>query len=66
MTQELVVTGTRILNEYDSPRQARERIRGWFTFYNTKRPHQSLDYPTPWEVLSKGEKTKPLKNRTKD
>ena len=54
------------LNEYDTPRQARERIRDWFTFYNTKRPHQSLDYQTPWEVLSEGEKTKPLRNRTKD
>ena len=27
------------LNEYDTPRQARERIRDWFNFYNTKRPH---------------------------
>ncbi|MHB1747416.1 MAG: integrase core domain-containing protein [Leptospirillum sp.] len=44
------------LNEYDSPRHARERIRDWFVFYNTKRPHQSLDYQTPWEVLSKGNK----------
>ncbi len=42
------------LHEYDSPRHARERIRDWFTFYNTKRPHQSLDYRTPWEVLKKG------------
>ena len=40
------------LNEYDTPRQARERIRDWFHFYNTKRPHQSLDYKTPWEVLT--------------
>ena len=54
------------LNEYDTPRQARERIRDWFTFYNAKRPHQSLDYQTPWEVLSEREKTKPLRDRTKD
>jgi len=44
------------LNEYDTPRQARERIRDWFTFYNARRPHQSLDYQTPWEILSEGEK----------
>ena len=52
--------------QYDSPRQARERIRDWFIFYNTKRPHQSLDDQTPWEVLSEGEQTKPLGNRTQD
>ena len=54
------------LNEYDTPRQARERIRDWFIFYNTKRPHPPLDDPTPWEVLSEGEKTNPPRNRTKD
>ena len=41
------------LNEYASPREARERITAWFQFYNTERPHQSLDYRTPWEVLNK-------------
>ncbi len=40
------------LNEYASPREARERINAWFQFYNTERPHQSLDYRTPWEVLT--------------
>ncbi|AKS23125.1 integrase [Leptospirillum sp. Group II 'CF-1'] len=44
------------LNEYDTPRQARDRIRAWFAFYNTKRPHQSLDYRTPWEVLTENRK----------
>ena len=48
------------LNEYDSPRQARERIREWFAFYNTRRPHQSLEYQTPWEVLQKGNKEQRL------
>jgi putative transposase len=47
------------LNEYDSPRQARARIQAWFKFYNTKRPHQSLDYQTPWEVLSEGNQSRP-------
>ena len=55
-----------IQSEYNTPRQTRERIRDWFIFYNAKRRHQSLDYPTPWEVLSEREQTRPLGNRTKD
>ena len=39
------------LHEYQSPKEARERIQSWFTFYNRERPHQSLGYKTPWEVL---------------
>ncbi len=54
------------LNEYDTPRQARERIRDWFNFYNTKRPHQSLDHKTPWEVLSKGGKPRLIETKKKD
>ena len=54
------------LNEYDTPRQARERIRDWFRFYNTKRPHQSLDYKTPWEILSEGGKSGPTETGKKD
>ena len=46
------------LNEYASPRQARDRIQNWFLFYNTQRPHQSLDYRTPFEVLQEGLKNK--------
>ncbi|EAY56986.1 MAG: probable integrase [Leptospirillum rubarum] len=40
------------LNEYDSPRQARDRIHKYFEFYNHQRPHQSLDYRTPSEFLT--------------
>jgi len=40
------------LNEYETPRQARERIHAYFEFYNHQRPHQSLGYRTPWEVLN--------------
>ena len=42
------------LNAYDSPRQARERIRTWFQFYNNQRPHQSLEYRTPLEAFQEG------------
>lgn len=37
------------LHEYVSPRQAREGINKYLNFYNTKRPHQALDYRTPAE-----------------
>jgi putative transposase len=38
------------LNEYTSPRQARQRVGDYLDFYNHRRPHQSLDYRTPAEV----------------
>lgn len=38
------------LHEYTSPRQAREGINRYLKFYNTRRPHQALDYRTPAEV----------------
>jgi len=40
------------LNDYDSPRQARQGIGQYLTFYKYERPHQSLDYFTPAEVYS--------------
>lgn len=41
------------LNEYDSPREARERLGGYLSFYNEERPHQSLGYRTPAEMYAK-------------
>lgn len=35
------------LHAYDSPREARDGIGRYFTFYNTERPHQALGYQTP-------------------
>ena len=40
------------LKDYDSPREARQGIGNYLTFYNYERPHQSLDYLTPAEVYS--------------
>jgi len=40
------------LNEYTSPREARERLKRYFEYYNYERPHQSLGYITPTEVYS--------------
>ncbi len=42
------------LNEYLSPRQAREGLRRYFEFYNNLRPHQALGYRTPAEVYREG------------
>ena len=38
------------LNDYETPRQARQRLTHYLAFYNERRPHQSLDYRTPAEV----------------
>lgn len=38
------------LHEYESPRQARQQLTTYLSFYNEQRPHQSLAYRTPAEV----------------
>ena len=38
------------LNEYASPREAREGLRAYLSFYNERRLHQALDDRTPAEV----------------
>ena len=38
------------LNEYLTPRQARQGLTTYFQLYNYERPHQSLDYLTPAEL----------------
>jgi len=38
------------LQEYTSPRQARNSLTGYLDFYNYKRPHQSLGYQTPAQI----------------
>jgi len=38
------------LYAYDSMTEARQRLKGYFKCYNTRRPHQSLDNKTPDEV----------------
>lgn len=38
------------LKEYGSPREARQELSAYLTFYNQERPHQSLGYKTPADV----------------
>jgi putative transposase len=38
------------LNDYQSVSHGRERLAGYFPFYNTERPHQALAYRTPTQV----------------
>jgi len=42
------------LRDYADAEEARERLRGYFRFYNVERPHQSLGYRTPAEVYFAG------------
>lgn len=39
--------------DYSYPREARNGINQYITYYNHRRPHQSLDYLTPAEVYRK-------------
>jgi putative transposase len=38
------------LQDYQSVPEARAGLANYFQYYNTKRPHQALDYKTPYEV----------------
>jgi putative transposase len=38
------------IKEYSTPRELRLGMNEFFTKYNTRRPHQSLNYKTPAEV----------------
>jgi putative transposase len=42
------------LNEYRSPRDARQGLGHFITFYNEERPHHSLGYHTPAAVYTTG------------
>jgi putative transposase len=38
------------LRDYQTVREVRSGLEAYFRYYNTERPHQSLDYKTPYEV----------------
>ncbi len=40
------------LNDYRTPRDARQGLAGYLTCYNTVRPHQALGYATPAAVYT--------------
>jgi putative transposase len=40
------------LKAYQDGREAKISLGNYFRFYNTGRPHQSLDYKTPAEVYA--------------
>ncbi len=47
------------LKRYENPLEAYHALTSYFTFYNTQRPHQSLNYQTPAEVFFSTQKTLP-------
>ena len=42
------------LKAYESVAEARARIAAYLRFYNSERPHQTLDYRTPAQVFEEG------------
>lgn len=40
------------LNQWETVQEARSGLQEYFEFYNHERPHQSLNYKTPWVVYS--------------
>ena len=42
------------LNEFRTVKEALLGLKEYFEFYNSRRPHQSLDYQTPGEVYAAG------------
>ncbi len=45
------------LHDYETPRETRQSLTRYLTFYNEKRPHQSLGYKTPAQVYFDTERT---------
>ena len=45
------------LSEYASPREARQGLARYLSFYNVGRPHQALGYKTPAQVYGVGAET---------
>lgn len=41
------------LHQYTTVSEARHNLERYFHFYNTERPHQALDYRTPYELYFK-------------
>jgi putative transposase len=52
------------LHAYENAKEARAGIGNWFTFYNTQRPHQALEYQTPMQVYSNSLLALPNSNNT--
>jgi len=45
------------LKEYADVWETEDSLRRYVEFYNYRRPHQSLNYQTPFEAYQKGRKT---------
>lgn len=41
------------LEEYTTPKQLKKIVSDYMQYYNTYRPHQSLNYATPSEIYFK-------------
>ena len=52
------------LHAYESIKEARTLIGRWFNFYNYQRPHQSLDYKTPYQIYEEGSQSRLVRSAT--
>jgi putative transposase len=51
------------LKDYLGVAECRQGLEEYFPFYNRERPHQALDYQTPWEVYQGDRKPKRRRNK---
>ena len=54
------------LKAYENPAEARVSIAEWIRFYNFDRPHQSLEYSTPWEVYRQAKENEETEHESLD
>jgi putative transposase len=54
------------LRAYEDIKQARAGIAEWIRFYNFDRPHQALEYSTPWEIYQNSKLEEQKEERTLD
>jgi len=53
------------LHAYDTPREVKAALTRYFSFYNARRPHQSLEYRTPDEIYFETDQMKKRRRKMK-
>ena len=45
------------INDFDSPKEAKEKINSWIEYYNTEYPHSTIGMKSPKEIREEWELT---------